>query len=323
MPEIPDTMRAVVLHEFGGPETLEPATVDVPSVDAGEVLIAVDTAGVGVWDPYEREGAMTGYTDREPEFPYILGSDGAGTVVAVGDGVERFETGDRVFAFGFLNPKGGFYAEFAALPADYVVPLPDGLTLRDVGVLAVDGVTALAGLEGVLELGDGDDLAVFGASGGVGHFAVQLAGRLGARVLAIASGDDGVELVRDLGADAAVDGKSGDVAGAVQAFAPEGLDAALVLANGTGLDAVLSAVRDGGSVAWPNGVDAPELPAGVTGESYDGRPGREALARLVELVEAGPFRVHVARTFPLEEAEAAHRALDEHYLGKLALRVRE
>ena len=323
MADIPDTMRAVILEEFGGPEKLKPATVEVPSVDAGEMRIAVHTAGVGVWDPHEREGAMTEYVDRDPEFPYILGSDGSGTVAAVGDGVERFETGDRVFAFGFLNPKGGFYAEYAVLDADFVAPLPDGLDLRGAGTLAVDGVTALAGLERILDVGEGDDLAVFGASGGVGHFAVQLAGRMGARVLAIASGEDGVELVEELGADAAVDGRGGDVSGAVERFAPDGLDAALVLANGTGLGAVLASVRDGGRVAWPNGVEAPELPAGVEGEAYDGRPSREALARLVELVEAGPFRVHVARTFPLEEAESAHRALDDHYLGKLALRVRE
>ena len=109
MSEMPDTMRAAVLHEFGGPEKLTVETVEVPEVDEGQVLIEVHTAGVGVWDPHEREGAMADWMDGEPAFPYILGSDGAGTVVAAGGAVDRFGVGDRVFAFGFLNPKGGFY----------------------------------------------------------------------------------------------------------------------------------------------------------------------------------------------------------------------
>ena len=322
MPLIPDTMRAVVLHEFGGPEKLEVETAKVPDVGPDEVLVEVHTAGVGVWDPYEREGGMTDYMEREPSFPYIPGSDGAGTVAATGDDVQRFDVGDPVFVFGFLNPKGGLYAEYAALDADRVAPLPDGLDLEQAGVLAVDGITALQGLGQALAIEEGQTLLVFGASGGVGHLAVQIARRTGARVLAVASGDDGVALVQELGADAAVNGKGGDVAGAAERFAPEGVDAALLLAGGPGREAAIAAVRDGGRVAWPNGVAAPELSDRLTGQAYDGMPSREALDALVELIEAGPFRVHVARTFPLEQAADAHRALGEHYLGKLALDVR-
>ena len=192
MPRIPDTMRAVVLHEFGGPEKLEVVTAKVPDVGPDEVLVEVHTAGVGVWDPYEREGGMTDYMEREPSFPYIPGSDGAGTVAATGDDVQRFDVGDPVFVFGFLNPKGGLYAEYAALDADRVAPLPDGLDLEQAGVLAVDGITALQGLGQALAIEEGQTLLVFGASGGVGHLAVQIARRTGARVLAVASGDDGV-----------------------------------------------------------------------------------------------------------------------------------
>ena len=323
MPEIPSTMRAAVIHQFGGPDELTLETVDVPQVGPDEVLIAVHTAGVGVWDPHEREGSMADWMAGEPEFPYILGSDGSGTIAAVGDGVDRFEVGDRVFAFGFLNPKGGFYAEYCAIGADLVAPLPDGLGLQEAGALAVDGVTALQGLRTALDVQEEETLLVFGASGGVGHLAVQLARRMGVRTFAVASGDDGVELAGDLGAGAAVDGKGGDVAAEADRFAPDGFDAALLLAGGSGRDAALAAVRAGGRVAWPNGVEAPELPDGLEGISYDGEPSRRTLDELDQLIEAGPFRVHIAKSYPLERAAAAHRALDAHYLGKLALRVAE
>lgn len=144
---------------------------------------------------------------------------------------------------------------------------------------------------------------------------------MGARVLAVASGDDGVALARRLGADVVVEGHTGDAAAAAREFAPDGFDAALVTAGGEAVDQTLKAVRDGGRVAHPNGVmPAPKAPPGVRLSSYDVEPNQEAIDKLNRLIEAGPFEVHVARTFPLEKAAEAHRALNDHYLGKLALR---
>ena len=105
-------------------------------------------------------------------------------------------------------------------------------------------------------------------------------------------------------------------------FATDGIDCALVTAGGEATDRALSAIRPDGRVAYPNGVmPEPKAPARVTTEAYDGEGGREALDRLNELIEAGPFEVHVHRTFPLDEAAAAQAALEEHHLGKIALRV--
>ncbi|HEY9868731.1 MAG TPA: NADP-dependent oxidoreductase [Candidatus Obscuribacterales bacterium] len=315
------TMQAVAIDRFGGIDLMKVRELPIPQVGPGEVLIRVATAGVGVWDPFEREGGFAELFGVEAQFPYVLGSDGAGTVEAVGKGVTRFKPGDRVYAFSLVNPKGGFYAEYAVVKADDVSHIPSTVKAEDAGAMPVDAMTALRGLDDTLKLKKGESLMIFGASGGIGHLAVQLAKRMGARVFAVASGDDGVKLCKRLGADAVVDGHKDDVAVAARKFAPEGLDAALVTAGGEAADKALTAMRRGGRVAYPNGVEPePKAPTGVKVEAYDGMPDREAIKKLNRLIEAGPFEVHIAHTFSLDQARDAHRALKKHFLGKLALR---
>src|SRR5262245_35530131 len=151
-------------------------------------------------------------------FPYVLGTDGAGTIAAVGKGVTRFKEGDRVYAAELANPKGGFYAQYAAVKADNASLIPGHLTIDQAAVLPTDALTGLTALERVLGLRSGDSLMLIGASGGIGHLALQLAKRLGADVFAIASGNDGVQLVKKLGADDAVDGRVDDVLNAATEF---------------------------------------------------------------------------------------------------------
>ncbi|WP_437288957.1 quinone oxidoreductase family protein [Sorangium sp. So ce406] len=316
------TMRAVALDRFGGPEALELRTLPVPTVGPDEVLVRVEVAGVGEWDPFEREGGYARMLGLTPQFPYVLGSEGAGRVVAVGEQVRRFREGDAVYALGFLNPRGGFYAEYAAVSADLVSAIPGALTIDQAGVMGGVGITALRGLDDTLALKQGESVMIFGASGGVGHMAVQLARRMGARVLAVASGDDGVALAERLGADAAVDGRKDDVLAAARAFAPGGLDAALLTAGGEAAERALGALRDGGRVAYPGGVQPePQGRTALVRSSYNGEPDAEIIGRLNRLIERGPFEVHIARVFPLAQAAEAHLALGGHYLGKLALRV--
>jgi NADPH:quinone reductase len=317
----PNTMRAAALDHFGGIETIAMQTLPVPEVGRDEVLIRVESAGVGAWDPFEREGGFARRFGTNETFPYVLGTDGAGTVVRVGEKVNGFKEGDRAYASVLANPKGGFYAEFAAVKADYVSQVPGNLTTEQAGVMLSDALTALQGLDDLMRLKPGEALLIFGAGGGIGHLAVQLAKRMGARVLAVASGEDGVALVRRLGADKVVNGRKDDVAAAARAFAPAGLDAALVTAGGEATDRALTTLRAGGRVAYPHGVmPEPKVGPGVRVSNYDVRIDQEAIAKLNRLIEAGPFEVHVARTFPLDQAAAAQRALAEHYLGKLALR---
>jgi NADPH2:quinone reductase len=313
---IPAQMRAAAFDRYGGPEVLHTEMLPVPRPGPDEVLIRLDSAGIGEWDQYVRSGEIE---LGESRFPRIIGNDGAGEVVAVGKNVRRFRIGDRVYAYSL---EGGFYAEYVALEEDAIAALPRGLSPVEAGALGADGVTALRGLDDQLHLAAGQALMVYGASGGIGHLAVQLAKRMGARVLAVASGRDGVELVRRLGADAAVDGKRADVARAARDFAPGGLDAALVLVHGHTLDSALAAMRKGGLVAHPNGVEpVPSAPDGVTLLAYDGEPSPDAFERLNRLIAAGPFHVELGRVYPLDEAARAHRELGEHHLGKLALRM--
>ena len=315
-------MRAVALDKFGGPEALKIQNLPIPQIEADEVLIRVGAAGVGAWDPYEREGRFVEITGLKPTFPYVLGTDGAGTIAAVGKDVTRFKEGDRVYAAQLANPKGGFYAQYAVIKADNTSLIPGNLSTEQAAVLLTDALTALTGLEKFIGLKSGESLMVFGASGGIGHLAVQLAKRLGAKVFAIASGDDGVQLAKNLGADSAVDGRSENILKAAQKFAPKGLDAALVTAGGPETDEALSAIRKGGRIAYPHGVmPEPKAPDGVAIEAYDGENTPALINRLNTLIDSGPFEVQVDRVFPLEDAGKAQKALDEHHLGKIALRI--
>jgi len=186
--------------------------------------------------------------------------------------------------------------------------------------LAVDGVTALNGLNKTLQLKAGESILILGASGGIGHLAVQLAKRMKARVLAVASGQDGLAFVKRLGADKVIDGHREDILKAAHEFAPKGLDAALLTAGGKAAEQAIAALRAGGRAAYPNGVeDAPQARDGVKVTSYNGEPDPQTFAELNELIDGGPFEVHIARTFKLEDAAKTQQALNDHYLGKLAL----
>jgi NADPH:quinone reductase-like Zn-dependent oxidoreductase len=313
-------MRAAVIDRFGGVENLHVETLPLPEVGPDEVLIRVETAGIGVWDPFEREGGFVKLLGTTPRFPYVLGTEGAGTVAAVGSQVKSFKEGDRVYGVSFATSKG-FYAEYAVAKGEYVSEIPHRLSTDQAGVMPVDAVIALRGLERI-DVKPGTSVLIFGASGGVGHLAIQLAKRMGARVLAVASGDDGVRLSRECGADAVVDGHKEDVAAAARAFAPRGLDAALLTAGGEAAERASDAVRDGGRIAYPDGVEpVPKARPGVTTQSYNADPNRDVIQKLNRLIEAGPFEVHVAQTFTLDQAAKAHAALNQHYLGKLALRL--
>jgi NADPH:quinone reductase-like Zn-dependent oxidoreductase len=316
-------MQAAAIDRVGGPEVLTIHTLPVPEVGAGEILIAVQTAGVAIWDADIRQRLAFA---SKPLFPFVMGSDGAGLVAAVGSGATRFKVGEAVYGYCWNNPKGGFYAEYVAVPANCVAHLPKGVTLDNAGVLGASGMTALQGIDGALRIRPGEKLIIHGASGAVGTLAVQFAKLRGAKVLATASGDDGVALVRRLGADVAVDGRHGDIAAAARSFAPHGVDAVLALAAGDALQLCIDALRAGGRLAFPHGIASEPKPReGIVIVPYDAIEGSQetGMARLNEAIEARRFEIPIAAEYPLADAAKAHERLAAgHVLGKLMLRVR-
>lgn len=318
---VPRTMFAAALDRFGGPEVITPHALLVPDVGADEVLIAIDTAGVGGWDAAAREGS---FAPRKPYFPLVPGYDGAGIIAKVGARVRRLKIGDEVYAYNWDNPKGGFYAEYAVVPADKVAPIPKRLDLRQAGAIPTTGLTALQGIDDALGCKKGESIIIHGASGGVGTLAVQFARLLGTRVFATASGKDGVKLARAMGAHAAVDGKRSNVEYQARRFAPNGFDAILALAGGEGLERCLSVLRPGGRVAYPDGIEpAPKRRRGMTVTRYDGISGVREFERLSAAVQAAKLKVPAER-YPLALACRAHERLAEgHVLGKIVLCVRE
>ncbi len=318
MSPIPKHMQAAVIDKFGGPSVFKLRDVPVPEIDADEVLIALHTAGVGSWDPDMRAGWVP---SGKPRFPLVLGSDGAGVVVAKGTRVRRFKVGERVYANTFDNPKGGSYAQYVAVPAVNVAPVPEGLDLKSAGALAISGLTALQGLE-ALGLKRNERIVITGASGAVGTIAVQLAKARGVRVFALASGKDGATLARRLGADAAADGRGARWDKALHDFAPDGVDAILVLAAGEFLKACLDTLRRTGRAAFPNGVTPAPKQRGVEITAYNGEGGVSEFARLNRAVAAAGVKVPVGAVFPLAQVAQAHKRVGEHVLGKVVLRIR-
>lgn len=320
--KIPETMRAVAIDRHGGPSVLSLHELPVPAAGANEVLIAVNTAGVGGWDASMRAGPAE---SEHAHFPKILGTDGAGTIVAAGSRVRRLEVGDLVFAYRYENPKGGFYAQYVALPATHVARVPSGYSLREAGAATVTSLTALQGVDDALQLKRGETILIHGASGSVGSLALQFAKARGARVLATASGKDGVAFVRRLGPDLVVDGKRDGVEAVAKAFAPDGIDAVLAFVGGPSLTRCLSTLRRGGRVAYPNGIaPVPRPRKGIAIVAYDAEPGVRELERLDRAWRQTRLQIPIAKTYTLANAIRAHQRLAEgHVLGKIVLRVAE
>jgi NADPH2:quinone reductase len=315
-------MEAAGIDEFGPPSALTLHTVPVPRPGPREVLIAVHAAGVGVWDARIRDGT---WAEDDVRFPLILGTDGAGVIVEMGDRVRRLRLDDRVWAYQYDNPKGGFYAEYVAVDMDHVGLLPSPLTMLPGGAAAVTGLTALQGTDDHLEIRSGETVLIFGASGAVGTLAVQFAARYrGARVIAIASGSDAAILLEKLGADTIVDGRRRDALERLKAAAPDGLDAILALAGSPVLDASVGLVGRGGRVAYPNGVEPPpRRRAGVRAIAYDADASPAAFARLARAVKATRLVVPIAATFPLGQASRAHVRVERgHVIGRIVLKIR-
>jgi NADPH:quinone reductase len=315
------TMKAAAIDKFGPPSVLKVHVLPMPKPGPGEVLIALRAAGVGIWDADIRGGW---WPQGRPKFPVVLGSDGAGIVVEKGVRVRRFQEGDQVWAYEFINPKGGFYAEYVVVKAEHVGRLPRRLDFLQAGASAVTGLTALQGIDDHLRVRKGETVLIFGASGAVGTLAVQFAKRRGAKVLGTASGSEATKLVRSLGATGVFDPRSKNAMEQFKALAPDGINAVLALAGGDMLEQCIELVRPEGRVAYPNGVEpAPKRRKNVGVIAYDAAGGRQEFERLDRAVEEARLRVPVAAVYPLAQAAKAHQRLEKgHVLGRIVLEIK-
>ncbi len=318
---IPSEMKASALEQFGIPQVLTLHTVPVPQPGPGEVLIEVYAAGVGSWDAFVRDGSWRPYGRHR--FPLIPGTDGAGVVVAKGPRVRRFDIGDRVWASDYKNPKGGFYAEYAAVNIDYVGNMPRRLDFREAAAGLTTGLTALQGIDDTLRVHKDETVLIFGATGGVGTLAIQFAKRRRARVLATASGSEASMLAKKLGADLIFDARHTDAVERLKALAPEGIDAALVLAAGDRLEACLDLMKPEGRIAYPNGVwPEPKKRRKVQVLSYNAEVGQHAFERLERAAIEARLKVPIAAEFPLEQAAKAHERIEQgHIRGRIVLLI--
>jgi NADPH2:quinone reductase len=297
--------RAVGIHEPGGHEVVAVVDRAVREPAKGEVRIAVAAAAVNPTD--------TGLRERgggDLPAPWTPGMDAAGTIESVGPGVERLAVGDQVMAA--VSPRraeGGAQCELIVVPAASVVAIPEGASLQQAATLPMNGLTALRGLE-LLDLADGETLAVSGGAGILASYVIALAHERGLRVLADAKPED-EELVRSFGADVVLP-RSDDFAAAVRAVEPDGVAAVYDTAL-LGRDA-FGAIRDGGRLVAVRGWDE-DAP---TERGIEVRPvwvrdvlqRTEWLEQLRELASAGRLALRVAGEYPPERAGEAHRAMD-------------
>ena len=318
-------MRAVRFHEYGGTDVLQVDEIDRPDPAPEEVLVEVDGAGVNPVDTYFREGSYKPFA-----LPMIPGVDVAGTVAAVGESVEEFSEGDRVYGTAIGKDHYGGYAEYAAVPTDRLVGLSKRVDRVDAGGAGVAAVTAWRALIDHANLQLGDRCLIHGGSGGVGHAAVQLAAAAGAQVITTASPNYHNRL-DELGAAAVFDYGREDLADAVVEAADGGVDVVLDhrMHEYLSFDAEVAATgcrvvgigEKNPQVGFAQSSAARGKDLSLQMMSMFNTPEfRPRLAKVASLLADETLDIAVADTYGLDEAGEAQRAvLEDSFFGKLVI----
>ena len=326
---MPETMQAVEIARPGGPDVLTPTERPVPEPGPGQVLIAIDHAGVNRPDALQRAGAY----DPPPGASDLPGLEAAGTIAAVGPGVTRWKEGDAVCA---LLPGGG-YAEYAVTHADHALRVPEGLSMAQAAALCETFFTVWTNVFDRGGLRAGERLLVHGGSSGIGTTAIQLAHARGARVFATAGSAEKVAACERLGATA-LNYREGDFVPWMQGEG--GADVILDMVGGDYLPRNLKALATDGRLVQIAFLQGPKVEVNfaplmvrrltITGSTL--RPQSDlAKARIAEslraevwpLLDAGTIAPVMDRTFPLAEAAAAHARMESsEHIGKITLKVR-
>ena len=328
-------MRAIQVADYGGPEQMAMAEVPVPEPAAGEVLVRMACAGINFIDIYMRKGVYRDSHTYRNAPPFTPGMEGAGTVAALGPGVDDVAEGDRVAYCLSL----GSYAEFAVVPAWRLVKVPDGVDLEVAATLMLQGCTAHYLVNSLFQLQAGQTCLVHAGAGGVGQLLLQLARDRGARAIATVGSAEKAAIARDLGADPAILYRDVDFHDAVmQATAGRGVDVAYDSVGQATFPDSLRCLRRRGVCALYGGSSGAvtavnPLHLAEAGSVFLTRPHladymadaeeiRGRGADLFAMAGDGRLRVTIDRRFPLAEADRAHQAMEERQSkGKLLLTI--
>lgn len=320
-------MRAIRIHEFGGPEVLRYEDAPLPEPGAGEARVKIDAVGVNYVDIYQRMGLYPG------PLPLIPGREASGSVDAVGPGVSELQPKDRVVYAGHV----GSYAEYAVVPAWMLVPIPKGLDSRQAAAVMLQGMTAHYLTHSTYPLQPGDTALVHAAAGGVGLLLVQLAKRRGARVIGTVSTAEKSRLAREAGADEVILYTQVDFEVETKRLTDgKGVNVVYDSVGQTTFDKSLNCLRPRGYMVLYGQASGP-VPTlnpqilNAKGSLFLTRPTlthymldrAELLKRAGDLfrwMTAGELRVRIDATFPLKEAAEAHRYLEARKtMGKVLL----
>jgi len=331
------SMKAAAIKEWGDTDKFEFLQLPIPKLEADDVLIKVAYAGVNPADWKMRAGYLAAALGNA-NFPFVIGLDSAGVVVAAGERVEDFSVGDRVVSGNniFQEGKPGSYAEYIVVNKSRVASIPETISFDSAAALPTAGITAWQALfaddKGAFQKGKNRKVLINGASGGVGSFAVQLAKWAGAEVATTCSGAN-LDYVRSLRADFLIDYKTQNIGDEIRKWAPEGIDLIIDAISAGSLADPIDLLKQGGrlvSIATltdDGDVEASIAEAELKGckKIYalvsDSQFGKE-LQKIVELINAGEIEIPPIESFEFDDVAQAHKKLEGgHVRGKLVLNV--
>ena len=320
-------MHAICIHEHGGPEALRYEAVSTSAPGAGEARVRIEAAGLNYIDVYHRTGLYP-----STNMPFTPGMEGAGVVEAIGPGVTEVNVGDRV---GYAMHQGS-YTEVAIVPSEVLVPLPDSIDTQSAAAAMLQGMTAHYLTRSTYPLSTGDTALVHAAAGGVGLLLIQMAKTLGARVFGTVSTPEKAQLAKDAGADEVILYTQIDFEAEVKRLTDgQGVDVVYDSVAKTTFDKSLNCLRPRGYLALFGQSSGPVPPFDLSrlsrGSLFITRPGlghhaadrEELMGRagdLFEWISSGTLKLRIDRTFPLQDAADAHRALEgRQTTGKVLL----
>jgi 2-desacetyl-2-hydroxyethyl bacteriochlorophyllide A dehydrogenase len=313
-------MKAIVLDNAGGVKNLLAREIDKPNVGSNDVLIATKAVSINPVDYKVRANEEILSMIYGEERPAILGWDVAGTVVACGDKVNQFNIGDHVFGMVNFPGKGNAYAEYVLSPENHLAKMPDGISFKEAAATTLAALTALQALE--TRVKKGDKVLIHAGSGGVGHFAIQIAKAMGAYVVSTSSAKNR-EFVMSVGADKHIDYRT-------QAFEETVSDVDFVL-DGMGGETLLKSIKvlkkEGVIISLPTPEFSEEVVSAAKSKNADVsfllvQSNGTDMKTLSDMIQSGKIKAHVSQSYSFDQMEDAHLHLESgRTVGKVVVTI--